>query len=77
MAWTSVIPQLMTDPKSRLTGTGFNNNGATATVSLWKAADLAPLGSFTISPGSVPFGACSDGVNFWITQPSAGKLVRF
>jgi hypothetical protein len=54
-----------------------NNNGATATVSLWKAADLAPLGSFTISPGNVPFGACSDGVNFWITQPSAGKLVRF
>jgi hypothetical protein len=54
-----------------------NNNGATATVSLWKAADLAPQGSFTISPGNVPFGACSDGVNFWITQPSAGKLVRF
>ncbi len=54
-----------------------NNNGATATVSLWRAADLAPLGSFTVSPGNVPFGACSDGVNFWITQPSAGKLVRF
>jgi hypothetical protein len=54
-----------------------NNSGATATVSLWKAADLAPLGSFTISPGNVPFGACSDGLNFWITQPSAGKLVRF
>jgi hypothetical protein len=54
-----------------------NNNGATATVSLWKAADLAPLGSFTIGPGNVPFGACSDGVNFWITLPSGGKLVRF
>jgi hypothetical protein len=54
-----------------------NNNGATATVSLWRAADLAPLGSFTVSPGNVPFGACSDGVNFWITQPSAGKLMRF
>ncbi|HSP54302.1 MAG TPA: hypothetical protein VLS25_01835 [Dehalococcoidia bacterium] len=54
-----------------------NNNGATATVSLWKAADLAPLGSFTIGPGNVPFGACSDEVNFWITLPSAGKLVRF
>jgi hypothetical protein len=54
-----------------------NNNGATSTVSLWKAADLAPLGSFTIGPGNVPFGACSDGVNFWITLPSAGKLVRF
>jgi hypothetical protein len=35
-------------------------------VSLWKAADLTPLGSFPTGAGSTPTGACSDGVNFWI-----------
>ena len=49
-----------------------NNSGDS--VSLWKAADLAPLGS-VITTGS-PAGACSDGANFWIAL-QAGKLARF
>ncbi len=44
-------------------------------VSLWKAADLTPLGSFPT--GSDPSGACSDGLNFWLTLPGIGKLTRF
>ena len=44
------------------------------TVALFKAADLAPIGSFSI-PGN-PSGICSDAVNFWIAI-TAGKLVRF
>jgi hypothetical protein len=36
-------------------------------VSLWKAADLTPLGSVSTGPGSGPFGACSDGIHFWIS----------
>ena len=46
-------------------------------LSLWKAADLSPLvGIFTdLSFG--PYGACSDGLNFWITLQSTGQLARF
>jgi hypothetical protein len=46
-------------------------------VSLWKAADLTTLGSFGTGASSVPFGACSDGINFWITLSNASKLARF
>jgi hypothetical protein len=52
-------------------------NIAGNTVSLWKAADLTPLGSFPTGPGTVPFGACSDGLNFWITLNNTDKLARF
>ncbi|HEV8117649.1 MAG TPA: hypothetical protein VGQ32_03945 [Thermoanaerobaculia bacterium] len=51
-------------------------------VSLWKAADLTPLGSFTFPPHENPQGVCSDGLNFWITvdgfvDPRLGLLARF
>jgi hypothetical protein len=47
------------------------------TVSLWKATDLTPLGSFSAPSGSSPFGACSDGINFWVTLSGTDKLARF
>ncbi len=50
----------------------FNNS-----VSLWKAADLTPLGSFPTGVNSLPAGACSDGVNFWITLNNTSQLARF
>jgi hypothetical protein len=50
-----------------------NNNGAS--VSLWKAADLTPIGTFDVGVGAT--GACSDGVNFWIALLNANKLARF
>jgi hypothetical protein len=46
-------------------------------VSLWKAADLTPLGIFATGAGTLPYGACSDGLNFWITLTTADKLARF
>jgi hypothetical protein len=46
-------------------------------VSLWKAADLTPIGSFPTGASTFPSGACSDGVNFWITLSNANKLARF
>jgi DNA-binding beta-propeller fold protein YncE len=72
-----------------LTGNGLNNPQGGAfdgervlitnfmgnSVSLWKAADLTALGSF--ATGSRPSGACSDGVNFWITLIVTNKLARF
>jgi S-layer homology domain len=52
-------------------------NASSATVSLWDAATLAPLGSFAMPAGSSPFGVCSDGINFWITLDAASQLARF
>ena len=47
------------------------------TVSLWNAADLAPLGSISTGPGTFPYLASSDGVNFWIVLGHTGQLARF
>ena len=53
-------------------------NGSSAnSVSLWKAADLSVLGSFSTGSGSGPLGAASDGVDFWIGLHNGGKLARF
>jgi hypothetical protein len=57
----------------RILVTNFSGNS----VSLWKAADLTPLGSFSTGAGTGPFGACSDGLNFWITLRGVDKLARF
>jgi DNA-binding beta-propeller fold protein YncE len=52
-------------------------NFAGHSVSLWKAADLTPLGSFPTGINNEPQGACSDGLNFWLTFPNTDKLGRF
>jgi hypothetical protein len=47
-------------------------------VSLWKASDLSPLGFVSTGSATFPWGACSDGLNFWVTlQTSPGNLARF
>ena len=46
-------------------------------VSLWKATDLTPIGTFSTGAGTFPNGVCSDGVNFWITLLNTDKLARF
>lgn len=46
-------------------------------VSLWKAADLTPMGNVSTGTGTAPAGACSDGINFWITLTGTNKLARF
>jgi hypothetical protein len=46
-------------------------------VSLWKATDLTPLGNFPTGAGTGPLGACSDGLNFWLTLAGTDKLARF
>jgi hypothetical protein len=51
-----------------------NQNSATAT--LFKAADLSLIGNVSL-PGATPYGACSDGLNFWVTLNGAGALARF
>lgn len=51
------------------------NQSSGGSVSLWKASDLTPIG--TLSTGGAAFGACSDGLNFWITLASTNKVARF
>jgi hypothetical protein len=47
-------------------------------VSLWKAADLTPLGTVpTGGPDTNPSRSCSDGLNFWIVPGGTNKLARF
>jgi hypothetical protein len=57
----------------RILVTRFN----TSRVSLWKAADLTPIGSLYLGSSTGPFGACSDGINFWIALSDTDQLVRF
>jgi hypothetical protein len=53
-----------------------NNSGNS--VSLWKASDLTPMGTFSVAgAGMGPWGACSDGLNFWITLSGTNNLARF
>jgi len=72
-----------------LTGNGLNGpvaaafdgerilvtNGIGVSVSLWRAGDFTPLGSFSL-PNS-PKGACSDGTNFWIALQTGDAIGRF
>jgi len=46
-------------------------------LSFWKASDLTQIGFFSAGPSPQdPFGACSDGLNFWITL-GGSRLARF
>jgi YVTN family beta-propeller protein len=72
-------PQYAAFDGQRVLVTGFQMG-----VSLWKAADLSPIGNFSVdgvSPGK-PFCVAGDGVGFWLglTTPPANPsdyLVRF
>ena len=46
-------------------------------IFLFKATDLSFITGITTAPDSTPFGACSDGVNFFVTLNGANKIVRF
>jgi len=52
-------------------------NQISGTVSLWKAADLTPIGVFDTGVNTLPLGACSDGINFWIALQGTNQLARF
>ena len=57
----------------RILVTNQGNNS----VSLFKAADLSPIGNFFTGSPTTPTGAASDGQNFWVTLQSASKLAKF
>ena len=45
-------------------------------VTLFRAADLSLIGNIPLAPGSGPIGACSDGINFWVTLRGSKQLLR-
>jgi hypothetical protein len=51
-------------------------NWIVSRVSLFKAADLSPLGSVSTGVDTNPYGVCSDGINFWVTLSGKFHLVR-
>jgi hypothetical protein len=46
-------------------------------VTVFKAADLSLIGNVTTGASTEPYGACSDGVNFWVMLHGTGNLLRF
>jgi hypothetical protein len=46
-------------------------------VFVFRATDLSFLGAAGTGARSTPFGACSDGLNFWVTLRGTDKLLRF
>lgn len=51
-------------------------NAGNDSVTLFRAADLALIGNVQLPPGSLPAGACSDGLNFWVALEGVNQLVR-
>ena len=74
-----------------LTGNGMNNPTFAAfdgervlvtstpagQLSVWKAADLSPIGFLTMDSDSGPSGVCSDSLNFWIAFSGLSRIARY
>jgi hypothetical protein len=76
-----IIATLAGNGLSGASGAAFDGERVLVTssgnrVSLWKATDLSPLGFVSTGAGSTPLGACSDGLNFWVTFSGSNKLAR-
>ena len=56
----------------RILVTNFGNHR----VTLFRAADLSRIGNVALPAGSGPYGACSDGINFFVTLRGAKQLLR-
>jgi hypothetical protein len=53
-------------------------NQQSGTVTLYKAADLSFIGNVQLRASTDrPYGACSDGLNFWVTLNNNTVIVRF
>jgi len=46
-------------------------------ISLWRATTLQPIDTISTQSGSNPFGACCDGLHFWVALSGTNKVVRF
>jgi DNA-binding beta-propeller fold protein YncE len=51
-------------------------NQGNDSVTLFRAADLSLIANVQLAAGSVPYGACSDGIHFWVTLRGSLELLR-
>jgi hypothetical protein len=83
----NVVASISADANNKLNqpaGASFDGerilvtNAGGNTVTVFKAADLSLIANISTAKGAVtgPWGACSDGVNFWVAM-SYGALLRF
>jgi DNA-binding beta-propeller fold protein YncE len=81
----NVVATINADSKNLLSGpvaASFDGTRILVTnfggsVTVFKAADLSLIANVSTGAGSSPFGACGDGIDFWVTLNSTGKLLRF
>jgi YVTN family beta-propeller protein len=72
----ATIPSVATNPLSTPTAASFDGERILVTnrfdqsVSVFREAHLSFVANASLS--DLPFGACSDGINFWITYLTAG-----
>jgi hypothetical protein len=52
-------------------------NQGNNSVTLFKAADLSFIANVATGSSTLPLGACSDGINFWVPLDNTGYLLRF
>ena len=57
----------------RVLVTNFNGDS----VTLFRAADLSFIANVSTGSSTLPYGACSDGINFWIPLNGTTNLLRF
>jgi hypothetical protein len=81
----SVVATIVTDGSNQLDGptaASFDGERVIVTnqnnksVTLFKAADLSFIANVGLG-ATTPYGACSDGVNFWLTSPNEFAVLRF
>jgi YVTN family beta-propeller protein len=51
-------------------------NDLGSSLSMWKATDLTPIANIPTGGNGLSFGACSDGIHFWVTLVFRGELGR-
>jgi hypothetical protein len=81
----AVIATIAPDATNRLNGSqsaAFDGerilvtNSGNDSVTIFRAADLSFIANIQLAAGSAPVGACSDGVNFWVTLRGTKQLLR-
>ena len=84
----NVVATITSDPSNQLngpSGASFDGervlvtNQSGSTVTVFSAADLSSSANVTMGSTTDPYGACSDGINFWVALrgASTGNLLRF
>ncbi|MEO8975874.1 MAG: YncE family protein [Casimicrobiaceae bacterium] len=82
----SVVATISADATNKLNGpttASFDGqrilvtNFGDDTVTVFKATDLSFIANVPTGASTVPYGACSDGINFWVTLRQTSNLLRF